>query len=72
MKNFTIHDRDGNQIATGEEYEIAGEENQLWREGDGEGEFRLYGDQMRPGDERDFVWIRQDGSEVTVGSITCT
>ena len=71
MKTFTIYDRDGQQVAQGEEYEIVGEENKLWRDGDGDGELALHGDQMRAGDEREFVWHVTSGEQITIGSIVC-
>lgn len=69
---YTIFDRDGKEIANGETVmDIAGEEANLWRDDDGEGEFVEYGMGVQPGDERDFVWRRIDGTEILVGSITC-
>lgn len=69
---YTIFDRDGKEIANGETVmDIAGEESNLWRDEDGEGEFVEYGMGVQRGDERDFVWRNIDGAETVVGSIVC-
>jgi len=69
---YTIFDRKGNEVASNEElYELAGEDAQLWREEDGEGEFVYDESEMSQGDEKDYVWRKTDGTEIVVGSLVC-
>lgn len=69
---YKIYDRNGNEVASGDDImEIAGEETQLWRDEDGDGEFVEYSSPMMRGEERDYIWKRADGTEITVGCLVC-
>ena len=69
---YTIFDRNGKEVASGEGiYDIAGEETQLWQDADGEGEFVEYNSPISRGEERDYIWKRNDGTEITIGSLVC-
>jgi hypothetical protein len=67
-----ILDREGKPVAAGEDImDIAGEESQLWRDEDGEGEFEDYSTPISRGEEREYIWKKVDGTQIIIGSLVC-